>query len=191
MAAPAPTLRRVVPAWRGEEIEVPNEPQAVIAEVVGREDEAVDVQADYDAFVDDLPEGLDDTTVALIHPSGDGGFRIDSLPSAFPGSVADGADVPLLLPEGVGDLDEGSGSLQLSGEHLPVLEQADLLVVADFAASGDDDEDGVTQLATNPVWDQLTPVQEDRVLQVPGLVHNGGDHDAAQALLTALAGEIG
>lgn len=46
--------------------------------------------------------------------------------------------------------------------------------------------DGLTPFATHPLCEQLPGVQVGRVLQVPGLVDNGGNHDAARTLLNTI-----
>lgn len=156
------------------------------AEAVGRADEAEAVEADFQAFIDGLPDGLADVTVAFIRPRPDG-FRIDSLPTAFPGSVATQAGIALLLPAaGVGELSEGSGFVELSAERLNVLADAELLVVPDYTVTGAE-QDGVTQFAANPLWGSVPAVQANQVALVPGLVYNGGNYFAAKALLNALA----
>lgn len=155
------------------------------AEAVGRTDEADAVEADFQAFVDALPEGLGDTTVAFVRPSSDGGFLVDTLETSFPGSVARWVGIDLLQVDEV-EPEEGTDFYELSGERLSVLEDADLLVVADFTVIGAE-EDGLTQFSTNPLWQQLPAVQNGDVAQVPGLVYNGGNYFAAKALLAALA----
>ncbi|MBD8505089.1 iron-siderophore ABC transporter substrate-binding protein [Hoyosella sp. G463] len=161
-----------------------------VADAVGRGSEAAEVEADFQDFIDSLPEGLDGTTVAFVRPTPDGGLRIDSLPTAFPGSVADQAGIDMLIPDGVGELDEGSGFIELSGEFLDVLRGADLIVVPDYTVTGAAEEDAVTQFASNPLWEELPAVRNGRVAQVPGLVYNGGNYYAAKALLAALVEQL-
>lgn len=155
------------------------------AEAVGRSDEADAVEADFQAFVDDLPEGLGETTVAFVRPTADGSFRIDNLDTSFPGSVAQFVGIDVLQVEGAA-VEEDASFYELSDERLGVLEDAEMLVVPDFTVIGAD-EDGLTQFATNPLWEELPAVQNGQVVQVPGLVYNGGNYYAAKALLASLA----
>lgn len=153
-----------------------------VAEAIGRSERAEEVEAEYERVLSELPEKLRETTVAFIRPS-DGQFLIDSTGTAFPGSVAEDAVIPILdAPEGVGKIDEGSGFVSLSGERLGVVEEADLIVVPDFRSLGED-EASIAQLERNALWETLPAVQAGRVLQVAGLVYNGGHHYAAELLL--------
>lgn len=153
-----------------------------VAEAVGRSERAEEVEAEYERVLSELPEELRETTVAFIRPS-DGQFLIDSTGTAFPGSVAEDAGIPILdAPEGVGKIDEGSGFVSLSGERLGVVEEADLIVVPDFRSLGED-EASIAQFERNALWETLPAVQAGRVLQVAGLVYNGGHHYAAELLL--------
>lgn len=156
-----------------------------VAEAVGRTDEADAVEADFAAFVDALPDGLDGTTVAFVRANTDGSFRMDTLPESFPGSVAEQAGIELLQPADV-EVEEGADFYDFSGEQLGVLQEADLLVVADFTTIGADD-DSLSLFDANPLWQELPAVQNGNVAQVPGLVYNGGNYFAAKALLDALA----
>lgn len=155
-----------------------------VAEVVGRTDEAAAVEADFQAFVDALPDGLDGTTVAFVRANPDGSFRMDTLSASFPASVAEQAGIQLLRPEGV-EIEDDRSWYDFSGERLGVLEDADLLVLADFTMLGADD-DSLSVFDANPLWRELPAVQNGNVAQVPGLVYNGGNYFAAKALLDAL-----
>jgi iron complex transport system substrate-binding protein len=153
-----------------------------VAEAVGRTERAEEVEADYERMISELPEVVRDTTVAFIRPD-NGQFRIDSTAGAFPGSVAEDAGVLILdAPEGVGEFAEEFGYVTVSGELLDVVSEAGLIVVPDFRAVGDE-SDSVLQFERNPLWERLPAVREGRVLQVPGLVYNGGNHYAAELLL--------
>lgn len=153
-----------------------------VAQVVGRTGRAREVEAEYERVISGLPDYLRRNTVAFIRPD-DGQFRIDSTPEAFPGSVAEDAGIPILdAPDGVGEFDEGSGFVTLSGERLDLVEAADLIVVPDFRPLGEDDS-SLAQFERNPLWETLPAVQQGQVLQVPGLVYNGGHHYAAELLL--------
>jgi len=157
-----------------------------VADVVGRRKEAAAVEADYEAMLADLPASVREATVAFVRPDSDGQFRIDSTAAAFAGSVASDAGIPVLTPpEGVGEL-ANAGYVTVSGERMDLLTPADLVVVPDYRASGDD-SDGISQLAPNPLWAQLPAVQAGQVLQVPGLVYNGGNHYSARRLLEEIA----
>jgi iron complex transport system substrate-binding protein len=158
-----------------------------VAEAVGRSEEADRVEAEYEEFVAELPEDLGDTRVAFVRSDPDGSFRIDSGEAAFPGSVAADAGIPVVTGgDGVGEFDEGSGFVTVSGERLDAIADADLVVVADFSALGDE-ATGVAGFESNPLWSTLPAVQSGDVLEVPGLVYNGGTHYSAQLLLEAVA----
>lgn len=161
-----------------------------IAAAVCRGDRVAELDAAYEAVIDDLPEGLDDEIVAFVRADADGTFRIDSLPTAFAGSVAEDAGIPTLQPEGVGEFDEGSGFLELSGEQLGILAGADVIVAGDNSFYDPESPDTVSVLEGNPLWAGLPAVEADRVVQVPGPVYNGGNYFAATLLLEALA-ELG
>ncbi len=158
-----------------------------VAEAVGRTGQAAQVEADYEAFVAALPEEIGDTRIAFVRSDPDGSFRIDSGEAAFPGSVA--ADAGLQVVTGgddVGEFDEGSGFVTVSGERLDAIADADLIVVADFSALGDE-ATGIDGFESNPLWATLPAVQAGGVLEVPGLVYNGGTHYSARLLLEAVA----
>ena len=153
-----------------------------LAEAVGRSEEAAEVEADYEQVIADLPDAVRESTVAFIRPSGEQ-FRIDSEPTAFAGSVAVDAGIPVLeAPEGVGELSEDNGFVSLSNELLDVVADADLIVVPDFRSLGVE-EASIPQFERNALWETLPAVQAGRVVQVPGLVYNGGSHYAARLLL--------
>lgn len=65
-----------------------------IADAVGRSDRVAAVDAEYEAELAALPNGLRQEVVAIVRSDDDGSFRIDSLSTAFPGSVAEDAGVP-------------------------------------------------------------------------------------------------
>lgn len=161
-----------------------------VAEAVGRADRVEGIDAEYQAAIDALPADLARSTVAFVRADADGSFRIDSLPTAFPGSVADDAGIPTLQPDGVGELEEDSGFLQLSGEQLGVLAEADVIVLSDDSFYGPDLPDSRSVLEANPLWDTLPAVTADQVLQIPGPIYNGGNYYAAMLLLDALAGFV-
>lgn len=159
-----------------------------VAEVVNRTEEAAEVDAEYQRLLDGLPEALRRTEVAFVRPGADGQFLIDSLPTGFAGSVAEDAGIPpTSVPEGVGELAGGGagGFVIVSGERLDLISGAGLIVVPDFRSVGAE-QDSLTQFAANPLWARLPAVQAGRVLQVPGLVYNGGNHFAATSLLNAI-----
>lgn len=159
----------------------------LIADAVGRADAAQAVDDAYQQVIDGLPEGLGDEVIAFVRADPDGAFRIDSLPSAFPGSVAEDAGIPTLQPEGVGTFEEGSGFLELSAENLDVLADADRIVLGDNSFYDPTLDDTLSILAQNPLWEGLPAVQAGKVIQIPGPVYNGGNHYAATLLLEALA----
>jgi iron complex transport system substrate-binding protein len=161
-----------------------------IAAAVGRETEAEAVRQRYQQVIDGLPEAARTARVAFVRPDSDGQFRLDSTEEAFPGSVAIGAGVPLVAPEGVGEVAEGSGFVTISGELLTVLEEADLIVVADWSMLFDE-EPGLTYFERNPLWERLPAVQAGRVLVLPGPIYNGGDYMAAELLLRAIGDAVG
>jgi ABC-type Fe3+-hydroxamate transport system substrate-binding protein len=157
-----------------------------VAEAVGREEQGRAVDAEYQAELDGLPDDVRDQTVAFVRADPDGSFRIDSLPTAFAGSVAEDAGIPTLQPQGIGEFDEGSGFLQLSAENLTVLREADRIVLGDNSAYDPELEDSLAVLQRNPLWSSLPAVQSGAVEQVPGPVYNGGNHYSARLLLQAL-----
>jgi len=157
-----------------------------ITAAAGRSEEAEAVRRRYRQVIDELPQAARTTRVAFIRPSGDGQFRVDSTAEAFAGSVANDAGIPILAPEGVGEVAEGSGFITLSGELLSVLEDADLIVVADWTIMGED-EPGVAVFERNPLWQRLPAVQAGRVVSVPGPIYNGGNYMAAELLLRTIA----
>lgn len=158
-----------------------------VADAVGRSEQAAEVEAGYEQVLSELPEAIREVTVAFIRPDADGQFRLENTADAFPGSVAADAGIAILqAPEGVGEFEQGAGFVTVSGELLDLIADADLIVVPDFRALGDD-ADGVTQFQANPLWANLPAVRAGRVLQVAGLVYNGGNHYAAEQLLGELA----
>ena len=168
----APTVLVARPsngAWRQRFLDV--------AEAVGHDEEATEIEADYERFLDSLPNGLSDMTVAFIRP-GEDNFRIDSVETGFSGSVLQDAGIPRLSLEGVGEVDGQSGYARVSSERLGTIENANLIVVP----VGE-----IEKFRSNPLWKELPAVQEDNVIEVPYAIYNGGHHWAAKALLQALA----
>jgi iron complex transport system substrate-binding protein len=154
------------------------------AAAVCRSDEVDVLDAAYEEAIAALPDELDGQVIAFVR--GDAtGFLLDSLPTAFAGSVADDAGLTTLQPD-IGEFDEDSGFLEISGENLDVLADADLIVTADLSDWGFDDADTATAIAENPLWDTLPAVEAGNVLRVAGPVYNGGNYFAAMLLLEAL-----
>jgi iron complex transport system substrate-binding protein len=162
-----------------------------IAAAVGREDRAAEVERAYEQELAALDDTAREQTVAFVRVTPEGGFRVDSLPTAFPGSVAVDAGVPTLRPEGVGAFDEESGFLELSAENLDVLAGADRIVLGDNSAYDPTLDDSLSVLQRNPLWAALPAVRAGRVSQVPGPVYNGGNHFSARLLLRELARPTG
>jgi iron complex transport system substrate-binding protein len=158
-----------------------------LAEAAGKADLVAGIDAEYRAAIDALPDSLSNETVAFVRADADGAFRIDSLPSGFAGSVAEDAGIPTLRPEGVGEFDEGSGFITLSGEQMGVLEGADVIVLADNSFYDPEEPDSLSQLQQNPLWNTLPAVKAGRLSQIPGPIYNGGNYYAARLLLKALA----
>lgn len=158
-----------------------------VAAAVGQEDAVEEIDAEYQAELDAVPDAAREEVVAFVRADPDGSFRIDSLPTAFPGSVAEDAGIPTLEPTGVGEFDEGSGFLQLSAENIGVLAEADRIVVGDNSFYDPALEDSLSVLERNPLWSQVPAVQAGRVEQIPGPVYNGGNYLAARLLLRELA----
>lgn len=159
------------------------------AGALGLDERAEEVEADYEQFISELPGETREATVAFIRPDG-GQFRMDGAATAFPGSVAEDAGIPILdAPEGVGEFEEESGFVTVSGELLDIVADADLIVVPDFRSIGEE-SDSVSQFERNPLWERLPAVREGRVVQLPGLVYNGGNHYAAETLLREIENAI-
>lgn len=158
-----------------------------LADAVNRHEQGAEVEAAYERVLAGLPEAVRRTPVAFVRADPDGQYRIDGGTAGFAGSVAADAGITALsAPAGVGDLDERSGFVTVSGEQLDLLGDAGLIVVPDFRSLGNE-QDGVTAFAANPLWAGLTAVRAGRVLQLPGLVYNGGSHYAAELLLRGVA----
>jgi len=158
-----------------------------IADAVGRADRVEAIDAEYQAVIDGLPESLGDEVVAFVRDAGPEAFRIDSLPAAFPGSVAEDAGIPTLQPEGVGEFNQDSGFLEASAENLGALDGATLIVLADNSFYDPEVADSLSVLEQNPLWATLPAVQAGRVIQIPGPIYNGGNYYAATLLLQALS----
>lgn len=162
----------------------------LVADAVGRREEAAAVEADYEQLLVGIPAAARRATLAFARPTADGQVVLDSSAEGFAGSVAADAGIPTLtLPDGVGEVAD-LGYVTVSGERIDLLTAADLVVVPDYRASGRD-SDSLTQFAANPLWAQLPAVRDGRVLQVPGLVYNGGNHYAATALLQQITAALG
>jgi len=155
-----------------------------VAEAVDRRERAAAVEARYEDVLAKLPAAARARAVAFVRAHEDGPFLIDSGAAAFAGSVAKDARISTLdIPRGIGELAEGSGFVEVSGERMNVLEGADLIVVANFGEDGD----GVQRFERNPLWKRLPAVKAGRVLEVHGLIYNGGNHYSATLLLEAIA----
>lgn len=162
-----------------------------VAEALGREDEAQAVSAEFDEFVADLPESLDEQTVAFVRASDLTDIRADILETSFAGSVAREAGIPVLdLSEQV-DVDPEASWIDLSEENLNLLAEADILVIADLSFYDPALEASDAVLGASALWGTLPAVQADKVVVVPGPVYNGGHYQAATALLTAIAETAG
>ncbi len=157
-----------------------------VAEAVGRADGVDRVEAPYLAALEQARGRMAGQTVGFVRADGDGGFRLDTLPSAFAGSVAEDAGITTLQPKDIGTFDEGSGFLDLSAEHLGVLAGATALVLGDSSFYDPSVPDTLSVVMRNPLWATLPAVKNDRVVQVPGPIYNGGNHYAATLLLGAL-----
>lgn len=158
-----------------------------VAEALGREDEAQAVSDDFDEFVADLPESLDDQAVAFVRAADLTDIRADVLETSFAGSVAREAGLPVLdLSEQV-EVDPDASWIDLSEENLDLLAEADVLVIADLSFYDPALEPSDAVLDNSALWETLPAVEAGNVVVVPGPVYNGGSYQAATALLTAIA----
>lgn len=155
------------------------------AAYLGREAEAAEVIARYEAVLEELA-GFTDVTVAFIRRPNNGTYRMDANGS-FPGSVMEDAGISFVTaPDGVGEFD-GSSFQNISEERLDILFEADIIVTPDWREAGFSDEPDLTGLSQFALWNTLPAVQNNNVLIVPGPVYNGGNYAAAQLLLEAIA----
>lgn len=159
------------------------------AAYLGREAEAAEVVARYEAALESL-SSVADLNIAFIRGPDNGTFRMDAQGS-FPASVVEDAGLNFVTaPDGVGEFD-GSSVQNISEERLDILREADLLVTPDWREAGFSEEADLAGLSTFALWNTLPAVQNDRVLVVPGPVYNGGNYAAAQLLVEAITGALG
>lgn len=162
-----------------------------LAIAVGREQEGQDVETAYETEIADLPDAARDTTVAFIRSDLDGNFRIDGGASAFAGSVARDAGIPLVeMTSDLGSVDPQAGYLVVSGEKLMSISSAELIVVGERPGEIPG-EDGRSYMATNPLWDRLPAVEEGHDVGVPHETYNAGHHYGARMLLRAIGSAVG
>lgn len=147
----------------------------------GREAQAEEVRARYDALVAEIDPAATDLEVTFLRGAGPGAFRLDVL-GGFGGSVAEEAgfavDVGGVPPE---EADEAG--VEFSVEQLEVVDGG-LLVTTTQAEGG---PSSITELEANPLWQTIPAVADGRVLRLPQPIYNGGTYVAAQLLLEALA----
>lgn len=117
-------------------------------------------------------------------------FRIDGTGS-FPASVMSDAGVSVTeAPEGVGE-DSGSGFVEgISEERLDVV-TGDVIVVPDWTVAEDAEEPDLAAFERNPLWERLPAVRAGRVIEVSGVVYNGGNYAAARKLIESIASNVG
>lgn len=156
---------------------------------LGREAEAAEVVARYEAALEEL-KGFTDLTIAFIRAPRNGTFRMDAQGS-FPSAVMKDAGLNLVsVPEDVGEF-QGSLHDNISEERLDILINADLIVTPDWREAGFSEEPDLAGLSQFALWNTLPAVQEGRVLVVPGPVYNGGNYAAAQLLIEAIVEAVG
>lgn len=150
-------------------------------QAVGRTEEAAEVRQSYQDEVAAAPERASETKVAFIRARDDGTFRVDGT-GGFGGSVV--AEAGFAVDNGPeGGSPSEFGYVEYSGERLGDI-TADLIVVPDpleNVASR-----GVEAFQRNPLWEGLSAVQADRVLEVPNPIYNGGTYVSAELLLRVL-----
>ncbi|MFN3216867.1 MAG: ABC transporter substrate-binding protein [Acidimicrobiales bacterium] len=140
--------------------------------------ELLDREAEAAAVLDDLEQARTDAADAI----GDG--CVVSLASIFPGpSVAAWVEAIGPLPRGVVDagctLDpdvsaadaDSNGRAFLSLEELELLDAPTIVLLQSSAVEGEDD--AVTDIAANPLWQTLPAVQADRVIVLDRLGYPG------------------
>lgn len=162
----------------------------LVGEALNRTDEARRVSDAFDDFVTTLPSTVTDQTVAFVRAESLTDIRADILASSFAGSVAREAGIPLLDLSGQVDIDEDSSWVDLSEENLVLLSEADVIVIADLSFYDPAIEPTDTVLSGSPLWNTLPAVEAGRVVMVPGPVYNGGNYQAATALLQAIADAV-
>jgi iron complex transport system substrate-binding protein len=140
--------------------------------------ELLDREAEAAAVLDELAQARTDAAEAI------GGDCVVSLASIFPGpSVAAWVEPIGPLPRGVVDagctLDPGSGAAEadsngrafLSLEQLELLDAPTIVLLQSSSVEGEDD--AVTDIAANPLWQSLPAVGADRVIVLDRLGYPG------------------
>lgn len=151
---------------------------------VGRQAQAEPVIARYEGTVDAALDA-DEEVITFIRGSGPGMFRLDVL-GGFGGSVAEEAGYAV---------DTGGATAAEAGESWIEFSNESLGVVTGTVLVTTTQEDGgpsnIDELTASPLWEQIPAVDEDRVLELPQSIYNGGTYVAAELLLDALADALG
>ena len=162
----------------------------LVGEALGRDAEAGAVSDEFDEFVASLPSTVTDQTVAFVRAESLTDIRADILDTSFAGSVASEAGIPLLDLSDQVDIEEDASWVELSEENLGLLSDADVIVIADLSFYDPAIEPTDAVLSGSPLWGTLPAVEAGRVVMVPGPIYNGGNYQAATALLQAIADAV-
>lgn len=160
-----------------------------VAEVLGMPDAAADVEAEYQARVDEVAEAIgspSDIEVSVVR------FHAEELRlevrNSFAGQILD--DVGLARPAPQDIEVEESGFEPVSLERLPDGD-GDAMFVFTIADANDDAPNLLEQARSNPLWDNLDAVQNDAVYPVDYKTWISSNYIGAHTVLDDMEEHLG
>lgn len=167
-------------------------PFMVVAEALGKTEQAKQVVAQYNARVEQFKarvgEKVKQTRVSVVDLYA--GTIIVRLQKSFSGSILEevGLDIPQsqkLSPTIITKLSGNPAWYSISPEFLPLIDGDVLFLMTHSFLTKADSERAIKQLMTQPLWSKLKVVQQDKV-HVIGPHWGGGNYLSANRVLDDL-----
>lgn len=158
------------------------------AEVVGREDEAAELRAAYDARIADLQQQLGDQvetlSVSIISAGDPGTFYRADVGQAM-GTVVEDLGLRLVEPQAADTGDDANSLEQLTSRD------ADVVLLVDYSGEQSEPDAGTQAILDSPLYDRLAAVRADQAHVVDGTQVVGAAWARMDAFLDVLETHLG
>lgn len=135
------------------------------AEVVGREEQAAELRAAYDARIADLQEQLGDRldtlSVSVVSAGDPGTFYRADVGQAM-GTVVEDLGLTLVEAQAADSGDDANSLEQLTSRD------ADVVLLVDYSGEQSEPDPGTQAILDSPLWDRLAAVRADQAHFVDG-----------------------
>ncbi|HIY66992.1 MAG TPA: iron-siderophore ABC transporter substrate-binding protein [Candidatus Agrococcus pullicola] len=160
-----------------------------LAEVLGAEESAEQVESDYQNRVDEVIEAIGnpgDIQVSVIRFHAEE-LRLEVL-NSYPGMIL--SDIGLARPDIQNVEEPGSGFLPVSMENLPDAD-GDVIFAYTIADADPDNDNLLDEAQSNPLWNNLDAVQNDAVFSVDYNTWLSANYIGAHRILDDLEEHLG